>query len=103
MRPDRLIRRSRGAQFVLLGKRQRVDRVQPPDGAVGRVAGAFELAAIEARALEQVFDLLPVERRVEARLLRPRRGFDLGLDHRHQAAPPWAPEWSIASSPFAAR
>ena len=69
MRPDRLIRRARRAQFVLLGERQRMDRLEPADGAVGRVTGALELAAIEARALEQIFDLLEVERRVEARLV----------------------------------
>ena len=49
-------------------------------------AGALELLAIEARPLEQIFDLLEVEGRVGSRLILPRRLLDLGLDD-HQAAP----------------
>ena len=49
-------------------------------------AGALELLAIEARALEQIFDLLEIERRIGSRLLLPRRLLDVGLDD-HQAAP----------------
>ena len=49
-------------------------------------AGALELVAIEARPLEQIFDLLEIERRIQSRLLLPRRLLDVGLDD-HQAAP----------------
>ena len=56
--------RARAPQLVLLGQRQRRDRVEAADRAVRSKAGALELVAIEARAVEQIFDLLEVERRV---------------------------------------
>ena len=87
MGADRLVGRARASEFVFFGQRQRCDRFEAADGAVSGKAGALELVAIEARPLEQIFDLLEIERRVGARLVRPRRRLDFGLDHRHQATP----------------
>ena len=62
------------AQLVLFGERQRRDRLEAADRAVRREAGALELVAIEARALEEIVDLLEIERIVAPRLLLPGRG-----------------------------
>ena len=103
MGADRLFGRTRGAQLVLFGQRHAFDRVETADRPMRRKARALELAAIEARALEEIFDLLEVERRVGPRLILPRRAFDVGLEHRHHAAPVSAAVWATASSPFEAR
>ena len=88
MRPDRLVARARAAQFVLLGERQLGDFRQTADRR-GRIeAGARELVAIEARALEEIGDLSAIERIVAAGVLVPRRGLDFGLDHAHGGASP---------------
>src|ERR1700739_968826 len=103
MRADRLFGRRRSAQLVLFGQRRAFDRVEPADRAVRRKARALELAAIEARAFEEIFDLFEIERSIEPRLAFPGPALDLGIDHRHQTAPPSAASWAIASSPFEAR
>src|SRR5271165_3538182 len=102
MRPDRLLARTRGAQLVLLGERQRLDGAELPDSAVRCEAGALELPAVEPRMFEEILDLLQVERRVGARLAFPRRALDLRIDHRHQARSASA-TCAIASSPLEAR
>ena len=60
MRADRLVGRARAPQLVLFGERQRRDRLEPADRAVRGEPRPLELAAVEARASEEIFDLLEV-------------------------------------------
>ena len=60
MRADRLVGRARAPQFVLFGERQRRDRLESADRAVRGEPGPLELAAVEARVSEEIFDLLEV-------------------------------------------
>ena len=75
---DRVIRRARIPDLLLVGERQPCD-VREPAGVRGRVdAGRRQLLPVEGRALEQVGELRPVGRVVDGELLRPRPGLDLG-------------------------
>ena len=92
------------AQFVLFGQRQRGDLVETADRAVRREAGALELVAIEARALEQMLDLLADRAARRARAwFSHGADFDLRFDHGISAAASRRRYASIASSPLAAR
>ncbi len=86
MRADRLVVTSRLADLVLLRRRQRSDAVEAAD-CLGRIeAGLAELAAIEARPLEEPRDLPSIENVIDRRLRLEGQRLDLGIEH--QASPP---------------
>ncbi len=102
MGSNRLLGAARLPQFVFLGERQRRDCVEAAHRPWRSKTRARELVAIKARAVEQILDLLEIQRRVVRRLSVPRRQFDFGLDHAHRAASNSSDVCRIASSPFAA-
>ena len=99
MRADRFVGGAAAAQFVLFGegKAPEVGEAAHRLG-VGK-AGLRQFLPIEARALEEIADLGPIERLVLDALPVPGGGFDFGVDEAHGAAPgSGAPECWIAAS-----
>ena len=85
VRADRVLRRHRRPQLLLLGQRQAPMSSRPPRRGGGDAGGA-ELLAVEGRALEQVGDLLAVGRVVDRALLLPRPRLDLGREDHDSSA-----------------
>jgi len=88
MRADRFGFGARRAQLVLLGERQRFDRLE----AAGRLGGPKirrrEFLPIEAGMREEIADLPAVERAVEGALLFPRPGLGLRVENHGASLPP---------------
>src|SRR6185436_674242 len=88
VRADRVLRRHRRPQLLLLGEREVSDGVE---AARGGGVGDAELLAVEGRAVEEIRDLLAVGRVVGDALLLPGPGLDLGReDHDSTASAPAA-------------
>jgi len=97
VRADRVVGGARLPDLLLLGERKTVDLREPACRSRGGEARRRQLLAIEARALEEVGQLLAIARVVEGELLCPGAGFDLGREYQRGPSSGGG-SYSIASS-----